>query len=92
MKDVKLKQSDIKKINTKLLKSLKDYRKTMQYMGGDAPIGILCLPKQLENILISNGYLRVYDLFNCDFTEIKGIGKTRIGYLTARLDQFITMG
>lgn len=81
----------MKKIREEVLKSFSEYRKTLNYMSADAPIGVLCLPKSIENILINNGYLRVYDLFDANFTEIKGLGKTRIGEITACVDQFLTM-
>ncbi len=31
------------------------YRKTLQYMGGNVPIEVMCLPKEIENILIKRG-------------------------------------
>lgn len=91
MKEVKIKETDIKKINKKLLESLQNYRKVMSYMIGDMPIGVLCLPKPIEKALLNNGLLRVYDLFDRDLTKIKGIGKVRVRDLTASLDQFISM-
>ena len=79
----------IKKINAQLLESLNNYRNTLSYMAGDAPIGVLCLPKVIENILIRNGYTRIYDLFSADLTKIKGLGEARRRDLTASLNQFI---
>ncbi len=79
------------KIKEELLKRLEEYRKMMMFMAADAPIGILCLPKVTENALVAHGCLRVYDLLNCDLTEVKGLGEVRIRDLTARLDQFITI-
>ena len=87
----KLKKSDTKKVNKLLLESLESYRTTLSYMSADAPIGVLCLPAVMENALIEHGCLRVYDLFNCDFTKIKGFGESRVRQLTARLDQFFFM-
>ena len=84
-------KEDLEKVNEKLMKSLEDYRVTLGYMLGDAPIGILCLDKTLESVLIKAGCLRVYDLFNRDFTEIKGLGKARIRDLTTRLNEFVAM-
>lgn len=89
--DNEIKNMEIEKIKAKLLESLKNYQKTLSFMAGDAPIGVLCLPKTIETVLINNGCLRIYDLFNRDLTKIKGIGKRRIGHLTSSLDQFITM-
>lgn len=85
------KDMQLLKIKEEVLKKLSEYRTTLMYMASDAPISILCLPKVTENILLSNGFLRVYDLFNRDFVEIKGLGTTRIRDLTSRLDQFFSM-
>ncbi len=87
-----LSEADSKKINKELIESLGRYKKTLSYMAGDAPIEVLCLPKTIQTVLISNGCLRIYDLFDCDLTKIKGIGKTRIRDLTARLNEFLSIG
>ncbi len=81
----------IKKIKEEVIKKFAEYQKTLAFMCADAPIEILCLPKPIEKILLSNGLLRVYDLFNCDFTKIEGLGEMRIGKLASHLDQFISM-
>ena len=78
-------------LKKELAQRFKDYNKTLTYLAGDAPISILCLPKATEKILLNSGCLRVYDLFNLDFTEIKGLGRVRIRDLTTRLDQFVAM-
>lgn len=82
---------DVKKINQELLKNLENYRKTLSYLNADAPIGVLCLPKVIENALLADGCLRVYDLFDRDLAEIKGIGKTRVERLTSSLNEFFSM-
>lgn len=82
---------EIKKINQQLIKSLENYRKSLHFLSADAPIGVLCLSKGTEKALLDSGFDRIYDLFDCDFTKIKGIGKARIGELTASLDKFISM-
>ncbi len=79
------------KIREELLLKFKEYRTTMNYMAADAPIEVLCLPKEIERILITNDILRIYDVFDVDFTKIKGLGVVRIRYLTACLDQFFSM-
>ncbi len=81
-----------KKVSEELKNTLGKYRQTLQYMAGNAPIEVLCLDPIIEKILLSSGFLRVYDLFERDLTEIKGIGKTRLGNITARLDEFISIG
>ena len=76
------------KVKEELIKSMSAYKKTLAFMAGDAPIEVLCLPKKMENILIKNGCLRIYDLFDRDLTKIKGIGKVRCRDLASCLDQF----
>lgn len=87
----KLKKSDIRKINKKLLESLQNYRKMVAFMGADVPIGVLCLPKTTEKVLVKQGFLRVYDLLDVDFTEIKGIGDSRRRDLASSLNKFFSM-
>ncbi len=87
----RIKDTELKKIKEELLKKLEEYRKSIKYMAADAPIGVLCLPKVIEKSLINYGCLRVYDLFDLDFTKVEGLSVTRIGDLTSRLDQFIAM-
>jgi len=67
------------------------YRKTLQYMGCNVPIEVMCLPKEIENILLKRGFSRVYDLIGCDLTEIKGLGDSRVAILSAALDEFLTV-
>ena len=81
----------IQKLRQEILKRFAEFRCTMQYMAADGPIEVMCLPRQIEKILIENGFLRIYDLFNRDFTEIKGLGIIRIRDLTSRLDEFFSM-
>jgi hypothetical protein len=86
-------EQDIKmqKLKEELSKSFEAYRTTMQFLSADAPIEVLCLPKTIEKILLDAGCLRVYDLFDMDFTEIKGLGPVRIRDLTSRFQKFISM-
>ncbi len=79
------------KIKADLLKKFSEYQTFMSMLGADGPIEILCLPKTIEKILLRNGCVRVYDLFNMDFTKIKGLGIKRIGHLTTCLDQLFPM-
>lgn len=79
------------KIKEEVLKKLVEYDRTMKYMAADIPISALCLPKATETILTSHGLLRVYDLLDCNFTEIKGLGAVRRGDLATRLDKFLSM-
>ena len=79
------------KVKKELMQSYSEYRETIKKMSGDAPIAVLCLDKATENILLRNGFNRVYDLFDRDLTEIKGLGVARSGYLATRLDEFLAM-
>jgi len=81
----------MKKLKEELAKKFEDYQKTLKFMAADVPIEVLCLPKPIEKILIDEGLLRIYDLFNLNFVEIKGLGVVRINQLTTRLDQFFSM-
>lgn len=72
-------------------KDLAYYRKTLAYMAANVPIQVLVLPKVVEKLLISQGYIRVYDLICCDLTEIKGLGESRRNLLASRLDEFFTV-
>ena len=85
------KEMFFKKLKEEVLKRFEAYDQTMTYLATDAPISVLCLPKATEKLLLNSGFLRVYDLFNSDFTEIKGLGEIRIRDLTTRLDQFCSM-
>ena len=89
--NLEIMKKEMSKIKVDLLEKLENYNKTLSYMAGDAPIGVLCLPKTTETILINAGCLRIYDLIDRDLTKIKGIGHRRIGDLTARLDKFLSM-
>ncbi len=82
---------ELAKIRDEVLRKYRDYSKTMAYMAADAPVEVLCLPKTLQNILLDNGFLRVYDLFDMDFTKIKGLGVVRARDLTTRLNEFLSM-
>lgn len=79
-------------VQKELVESFENYQTTLKYMLGDAPISSLCLDKPSETILISNGLLRVYDLFDRNLTEIKGLGDIRIRNLTTRLNEFLSVG
>jgi hypothetical protein len=84
-------EEKMRKIREHVSQKFDEYRTTLNYMAADAPIGTLCLPRVIENALLAHGCLRIYDLFNLDFTEVKDLGVRRIGYLTACLDKFFSM-
>ena len=85
------KDIDMDKLKRELSKRFDEYQTTMKFMLGDAPIEVLCLNPKIETILINEGFLRIYDLFNVDLVKVKGLGVVRIRDLTARLDQFFSM-
>lgn len=82
---------EIKKEQDKLKEDIGHYRRVMQVLGSNVPIQTMCLPKEIETILINAGYERVCDLFGCDLTKIKGLGDKRISLLASRLDEFFSI-
>ena len=87
----KLEDMKIQKLKEELLKSFERYRKTLNYLAADAPIEIMGLPTATQNCLLAHGLFRIYDLLDCDFTKVKGLGEIRIRDITSRLDQFCSM-
>ena len=81
----------MQKIREEVAKKLNDYRNTINYMAADAPIATLCLPTATEKALVAVGLLRIYDLFDRDFTKVEGLNVARIRDLTSRIDQFFSM-
>ncbi len=91
--DVKIKDNTVVKevVDSKLLESFSNYNKFLGMMAADVPIQVLSLSKEVESILLREGYDRVYMLLNADLTKIKGIGKLRGYRLAASLDKFLSM-
>lgn len=86
-----LRDLEMAELKKQLAIKLKEYQTTMKYMLADAPIEVLCLPDTIQKILLDQGFLRVYDLFDVDGIKIKGMGVSRIKQLTASLDKFFSM-
>jgi hypothetical protein len=84
-------EEQMKKVMEEVVQKFVKYRETINYMLGDAPIQILGLNKNIENLLLAHKLLRIYDLFDCDFTKVKGLGIRRIDDLTTSLDKFFSM-
>ena len=82
---------DMVKLKEELRKKFSDYQTTMKFMLADAPIEILCLNPTIEKILLDQGFLRIYDLFNVDLIKVKGLGAVRIRHLASSLDKFFSM-
>lgn len=91
MSELKITDADAQKINKKLLESLENYNKMINHSVCDMPIGCLCLDEKIESILFKNGFRRIFDLVDTDLTKIKGLGKIRIGKITAGLNKFFSV-
>lgn len=74
-----------------VLKDLTKYREALNILAGDMPIQCLCLPKPIENVLIKQDLLRVYDLLRTDLAKVKGLGKTRVRHLTSCLQELFSI-
>lgn len=85
------KDVDMDRLKLELKQKFQDYQTTMKFMLADAPIQVLCLNSRVETLLLDQGFLRIYDLFDVDLVKVKGLGVTRIKELTSRLDQFFSM-
>ena len=83
--------NDIQIDRDRVKKDFQHYRQILAFLGGNVPIQALCLPKVIENALVADGCLRVYDLINRDLGKIKGLGRSRIDLLTSRLDEFFAI-
>lgn len=81
----------LQRLKEELRRSFSQYQQIMRFMATDAPIAILCLPSTVEKLLVNHGCLRVYDVFNLDLAEIKGLSASNLRDLTARINQFFSM-
>lgn len=72
----------------KVDEAYKKYKKAILYMSCDLSIKCLCLPTVIENILISNGFHRVYDLIEADLSIIRNFGVKRRAILIDKLSEF----
>lgn len=82
---------ELAKINKDFVESLKNYHINMKKSELDAPLEVLCLPKDIMNILERHGLIRVVDIFDLDLTKIKGLGKYRIAYINSKFQEFFPM-
>jgi len=83
-------------IENELRRNVVRYRTVMNILGTNIPIECMCLPNDIEKVLIREGYTRIFDLIEFlqgsrDLSEIKGIGKTRAGLIASRLDEFVVV-
>lgn len=91
MNDLNVDNEELKIDREKVKNDFQNYRLILQFLGSNVPIQALCLPKEIENALISDGCLRICDMVNRDLSKIKGIGKRRLDLLTARMDEFFSI-
>jgi DNA integrity scanning protein DisA with diadenylate cyclase activity len=84
-------------IENELRRNVVRYRTAMNILGTNIPIECMCLPNDIEKILIREGFIRIFDLLefreigNHDLAEIKGIGKARAPIIASRLDEFVVV-
>jgi hypothetical protein len=81
----------MQKLREEVFKKFNEYQNIIYYLTGDVPIAVLGLSSTIENSLLNHGCLRVYDLFNCDFTKIEGLNEVKIRNLTTSLNKFLSM-
>jgi hypothetical protein len=70
-------------------KDVERYRKGIDLIVADVPIAVLCLPPNIEEILLKEGKTRVFDLLIEKLTSIRGIGDVRAGIIVDCLRKFI---
>lgn len=82
-------QNEMKRIGKEFSESVMKYKNFIEDSLYDVPIQVLCLPENINNILIKNNILRVVELRRIDLGSIKGLGSKKIGVIQFRLSQFI---
>lgn len=87
----RLQDLQMAQLKKELIQKYNEYQTTIRFMAADAPLEILGLSPAIQNLLLAHGCFRIYDLFNCDFTKVKGLGPIRLAELTACFDQFLSM-
>ena len=79
------------RIKKEISEKISEYHRTVNFMLADAPLSVLCLPKYDEKALCAFGCLRVYDLFDLDFTKVEGLSKTGINRITTSLNKLLAV-
>lgn len=82
---------EMQKISKDFLKCVENYKNCIEKFSLDVPIQVLCLPENIQNILIRNNLFRVIDLTTRDLTKIKGLGSKKLGIIFFRLNEFFPM-
>ncbi len=79
---------EMAKIKKDFLNGLLGYRRYMETCQLDAPLEVLCLPKNILSILSRSGFTRVAEITSNDLTKIKGLGPVKLANLNSRLQEF----
>jgi hypothetical protein len=87
-KNLEIMTTELSKIKKDFFESIINYKNYIETCTLDAPIGVLCLPSKIENLLLDRGIYRVSELTALDLTKIKGLGVTRIGIILEALRKF----
>ena len=89
VKNDKIMRKEMKRIQKNFFKQIDNYKNFIRQCELDAPIEVLCLPKDILGILKRGGYVRVADIERADLTKIKGLGRTRIATLQTCINKFL---
>lgn len=81
----------MKKIGKEISRCISNYQQNIDFYLYDVPIQTLCLPKNINKILIDNNILRVNQLRSADLGKIKGLGDKKLGIILSRLSEFTFM-
>lgn len=82
-------QNEMKRIGKEFTESVLKYKSFIEDSLYDVPIQVLCLPENINKILIKNNILRIVDLRRIDLERVKGLGSKKIGLIQFRLSQFV---
>ena len=84
-------QIEMDKIKKDMMEGIKGYQNYIDFCVSNVPIQALCLPKNIENILLKNDLTRVYQLTTADLTKIKGFGEQKVRIVTDSLAKFVSI-
>ena len=82
-------QIEMDKIKKDMMEGIKGYQNYIDFCVSNVPIQALCLPKNIENILLKNDLTRVYQLTTADLAKIKGFGDQKVRIVTDSLAKFV---
>ena len=84
-------EEELKKFKRYAVDLLKFYGKKMKMMSCDVPIEVLNLSDNLTRKLKSNGVERIYDFFNGNFAEIKGLKPRDVTIIQDSIQFFLSL-